>query len=219
MKKNNNQATTKITLWEITYRDDIENVIRELNPSEYAYILHDKDKELDGKSKKPHYHIWCRWETPVRNSMITKVLGLSDKYSVKTARSRKACIKYLTHETAEAKAMGKYKYDRALIVTNLPIDEINRIFSMEDNIKNDIKAIMDILLTAERYNQKQVEEYNRAIDKCDEETLGFLNLSTTFKEKIEFDMFILQLLELDLMDTYNKYYNSVFNRIVKKIWG
>lgn len=139
------QDTTKITLWEITYLEDIENVIRELNPSEYAYILHDKDVHLDGTPKKPHYHIWCRWETPVRNSMITRTLGLSTDYIVKTARSRKACIKYLTHETAEAKAMGKYKYDRALIKTNLPLDEINRIFSTEDNIKNDIKTILSIL--------------------------------------------------------------------------
>lgn len=116
--------TTKITLWEVTYREDIENVIRELNPREYAYILHDKDKETNGNPKKPHYHIWCRWDTPVRNSMIKKALGLTGAdYVCRGARSQKACILYMTHETKEAKnlvsiSMKETKSRAILILTN-----------------------------------------------------------------------------------------------------
>lgn len=208
--------TTKITLWEITYREDIENVIRELNPREYAYILHDKDKETNGNQKKLHYHIWCRWDTPVRNSMIKKALGLTGAdYVCRGARSQKACILYMTHETKEAKKLGKYIYERDEIKTNIDFDELQRIYASQTSTKDEITAVLEILEQYYQYN-KSVREYNESIEHNDGEVLEMPNI---FKRSEPFETFLYELITNDLIEVYNKYYNSIFRRIVKGIWG
>ena len=169
------------TLFDITYRADIENVIKELNPLEYAYILHDKDTLVDGKPKKPHYHIWARWDTPVRKKMIAEALKLNDSHLPCTAKSQKACIRYMTHETKEAIKMKKYKYSRDDIKTNLEQDEIARIYMIDDMVGDNLLTIMELIRAADCY-----------------ETL------------------MLDLIQANLIELFNRYYNAVFRRLVLK---
>lgn len=175
------KSNTMRTCFDITYREDIEQVIRELNPIEYAYIKHDSDVLIDGQPKKTHYHIWCRFDTPVRKTMVAKALGLNDSHIPCTAKSQKACIRYMTHETKEAIKMKKHKYSRDEIVSNLEKDEIARIYMIDDCQGDNIMQVMEMIRTYYSF------------------------------EELMFD-----LVQCDLIDTYNKYYNSIFRRLVNK---
>lgn len=218
-KQNSNGETTRITLWELTYRDDIEAVIRELNPRDWAYIKHDKDKDTDGKPKKSHYHIWARWDTPVRNTMIKRVLGITGgEYVCRGARSQKACILYMTHETKEARKLGKFIYNRDEIITNIEKDELERIYASQNSSKDEITAILEILEQYHEYN-RNVKEYNNTIDNENNVVLELLEAPIAFKATEPIESFIYELLSNDLIDTYNKYYNAIFRRIIKGIWG
>ena len=42
---------------------------------DYAYILHDKDKDKDGNQKKPHWHICIRFKDSVPTESICKWFG------------------------------------------------------------------------------------------------------------------------------------------------
>lgn len=208
-------AKTLRTLFEITYREDIENVIRELNPIEWAYIKHDKDKLLNGEDKKTHFHIWCRWENPQRNETIQKILQLNDKHNCTTAKSQKACIRYMTHETKDAIKLAKYKYDRTEIVTNLDKDEISRIFLLTENDCDKINSIIELL---EHY-KREVRLFDASIHSdCYIDEDGNLYDLKDSKLNLSFDAFILDVLRCGYLDAYNKYYNSIFRRMINNIW-
>lgn len=171
------------TLFDITYRVDIKQVIIELNPTEWAYIYHDKDTLTDGTPKKPHYHIWCRWDTPVRNSTMANVLGRTNHLCI-TAKSQKACIRYMTHETNDAIKMGKYQYDRSDIITNLDTDDITRMFLITEITQDKVNSILELIL------------------------------SYSDDPSREFTLFINDIIRLNCLDVYQKFYNSVFRRLV-----
>lgn len=181
MKKQEKQKT----LWGLTYREDIKQVLIELNPVEYAYILHDKDKELNGKEKKPHYHIWCRWDNSVRSKSISKILGLSEDYVPQTARKRNSCILYMIHLTSEAKKLQKHIYNITDIKTNLEADEIERIIKNSDTKASDISLIFDIINSG-------VHDYQQLI---------------------------ITIAQHDLIDTFNKFYYSIFKPILFNVYG
>lgn len=208
-------AKTLRTLFEITYREDIDKVITELNPIEWAYIKHDNDKLINGEAKKTHYHIWCRWENPQRNGTIQKILGLNDKHNCETARSQKACIRYMTHETKDAIKLGKFRYERENIITNLEKDEIARIFLLTENDNDKINSIIELL---GRY-KREVKLFDSVIhnDSYIDEEGNFYDLKES-RFKLSFDAFILDVLRCGYLDVYNKYYNSIFRRMIKNIW-
>ena len=47
---------------------------------DYAYILHDKDKDKDGNQKKPHWHICIRFKDSVPTESICKWFGITENY-------------------------------------------------------------------------------------------------------------------------------------------
>ena len=190
-------SKTLRTLFEITYREDIENVIRELNPVEYAYILHDNDINSNGEKKKAHYHIWCRFEYPIRNESCRKILALNDKHICSSARSQRACFLYMTHESKEAVRMRKTRYERNLIVSNLNEDTIKQLYLSSDNSM----VINDIMLLLMEY--KDLYCGKSFSDNC---------MNTAYC------LFVQDLIRMNYFEIYNRYYNSIFCRLVKVIF-
>lgn len=198
MKKTNDTPLTIRTMFEVVYSEsipnnDIEELIRLLNPCEYAYILHDKDLEPSGEIKKPHYHIWCRWETPQRHDTILKFIGLNERHRINTARSQKACLLYMLHKTKESKKLNKYIYDIENITSNICDERLNELLTSSDDIKgNEISRIFEI------------------IDDIAKLVNYEYRYSTLYEE------LIIRLVCEGLLDTYNYYYNSVFKYVIHK---
>lgn len=188
MKRKSDSPLTIRTMFEVVYcesipNNDIEELIRLLNPLEYSYILHDKDIDINGELKKPHYHIWCCWETPQRHDSILKMIGLNERHRITTARSKKSCHLYMVHRTKEAKRMNKILYDDNDIFSNLDSDTLNDLLLNNDKVVgSELSQIFDLI---------------RSYSCTDENELLYLELA-----------------ERGLLDTYNRYYHSVFKRFV-----
>lgn len=83
--------------------------------------LHDKDKNEDGGYKKPHYHVMYVAKNPVTTeairNRIKRTLGNNSISYVEIIDSMRNVYKYLTHESKDAIAKKKHKYDAKDIIT------------------------------------------------------------------------------------------------------
>lgn len=66
------------------------------NYTDYAYILHDKDTEEDGKLKKAHYHLICYFKNARFPSAVAKELQIQPNY-VQECGSQSGLLTYLIH--------------------------------------------------------------------------------------------------------------------------
>ena len=90
----------------------------------YAYALHDKDVDSNGELKQPHFHLilityntctisavkrWFNGYVDINGDINTFVEKCNDEY---------AQFDYLSHNTKECIAKGKYLYDKSIVKTN-----------------------------------------------------------------------------------------------------
>lgn len=131
---------------------DVKKVLDKIaSYDQYAYILHDKDVKEDGTPDKPHYHAVFRNLTddgkgaPTSVGAVARVLGISSA-NIQAGRNEnenrgwKGSIRYLPHDTADAKRKNKYQYDRNLIKANFDLDVV---FGLNSSM---YKLILDHIL-------------------------------------------------------------------------
>lgn len=134
--------------------DSIKNILNEKDCiKDYAYIVHDKDKNNDGELKAPHIHLIMRFKNnqPQNVKYISKWFNLTPNF-VSKIKSKKFedAIKYLIHLNAPE----KFQY---------LIDEVTSNFDVKkviDNEKeqNELDEILDRILNGE------IREYNKTIE-------------------------------------------------------
>ena len=107
-------------------------------------IVHDRDIKTDGiwacAQEKPHLHIIARCVDRKSRFYVSQFMnylgiyfrpGLDDQLwrarGVETAGNFAGYANYLTHETTAAMNEGKELYDVTEIISNLTLDEINRV--------------------------------------------------------------------------------------------
>lgn len=76
---------------------------------DYAFILHDKDKDT-----KPHYHIAIRFNNAVEYSNVAKWFDIKEQYVGKVKGKWQDILKYLIHENAPE----KYQYEEKEVISN-----------------------------------------------------------------------------------------------------
>ncbi len=90
----------------------------------YAYAFHDKDAREDGTLKEPHFHIvLVTYNTCTISAIRRWFCGFVDSNGDITTTAQKCTdvfemYDYLTHSTFQARAQGKYQYDKSIVVTN-----------------------------------------------------------------------------------------------------
>lgn len=101
--------------------DDALEILKDLNISLYAFIIHDKDKiltideqgALNETPKKTHKHIVIELKNPISfNSIQNKFEGAH----IETVKYKKAAYQYLIHNRPNAKE--KYQYPVEDIISN-----------------------------------------------------------------------------------------------------
>lgn len=112
----------------ITYLSETQLKCKLLEHSEqiriYAYAYHDKDVFDDGKPKEPHFHVVIVTFNPKTVSAVRRWFsGYVDENgeittTAQICRDVYNSYDYLTHNTKECRALGKYQYDSSIIVTN-----------------------------------------------------------------------------------------------------
>lgn len=98
--------------------------IKNISAQRWAYILHDRDIERDGSTKKAHYHILLEFVNPRSVSSVAKMLGIAENmveivYSVEGSRL------YLTH----ANAPDKTQYDISEVIANYDVENVDKPLS------------------------------------------------------------------------------------------
>ena len=111
--------------------DDLEKYIVKVNPEEWAYILHDKDKDEAGEAIRPHVHAVLKFKNPQTLDRLAKALKIQPQYlEVWSGRINNA-YSYMLHLTTGAKEKHIYssKEVRASFDFAKRIEEITNTIS------------------------------------------------------------------------------------------
>jgi plasmid replication protein len=145
--------------------------IESLGKCEYAYILHDKDKDEKGILKKPHFHIVINMEN------ATSVFTIAKKFDIlpnfinlpKGKSSFGDCIEYLTHQSEEEQRKGKFLYSD---------DEVKSNFDFKKLIEETVairarKILREGTETKQTYFFKSVRNGDLTLKEVEEEDEDF----------------------------------------------
>ena len=112
-----------------THKNAMEIIRKNYN---YAYILHDKDKDTNGELKKPHYHYIVKMPSCVPNSTLANALDIKENY-IQCILSLQGAYDYLTHRHTPE----KYQYKDSDIVSTIDME-----WEKEKIIKGEFQCIM-----------------------------------------------------------------------------
>lgn len=121
--------------------------------------LHDCDEKRDSKTwdnnndliingkhyKKPHYHVLYIAKNPVTvesvRNKIKRALGVKAVSHIEIVDSIENMFNYLTHESKDAVAKNKHKYNKADI-TYINDFDIDRYITLDENQKRELKNLL-----------------------------------------------------------------------------
>lgn len=104
---------------------------------DWAYILHDKDVDINGELKKPHIH-WVGRATPRCLSVVSNFLGLPEN-DIEVVKNFDNMVMYLIH----LNDIDKFQYSPDDVETNLPnIGQLLRRLSEGQIVKDLASAKM-----------------------------------------------------------------------------
>lgn len=107
--------------------DKALDIVKDLNVSLYAYILHDSDINEDGLIKETHKHITLELKNAITfNSIRNKFVGAH----IEVPNQKKSAYQYLLHQSPNSKE--KYQYTLDKIITN-DIEQLKYIIESEQS--------------------------------------------------------------------------------------
>ena len=132
-----NYNKIRATWWSGTcyHFEQLSMIIANTDVKNYAYILHDKDKQDNSDElKKPHYHFLIQLQQKQRGSWF-KQFAIDDLGIVfaEPCFAPQGAFNYLIHDTPHARKQGKYLYnesERISTITSLECDE-----SIDENME------------------------------------------------------------------------------------
>ena len=151
-------------------------------------IIHDKDEVADPEdyfklsSIKPHCHLIIRKKDRKKTfkiNTVLKALGIHYRryidnelwgYSVSTCKNWQASVAYLTHETTQAMADGKYIYDREEIFSNCEtslIDDFREGYNVSAEhirVTQGELEVYDTLFYKRGYDLKDFNDFYSSLD-------------------------------------------------------
>ena len=143
---------------------DLDNLQKVLDGkkciSEWAYIIHGKDKKEDGSSVVPHIHLALKFDNSYDSKYICKWFDVPEQCVNKIKGKWVDILKYLTHKNAP----NKYQYSDEDVICNFDYNK-----ALEDSSKKVDKRkveIMDKIVNGEireynYYEHMSIEEYDR----------------------------------------------------------
>lgn len=140
----------------------------------YAYILHDKDKDRNGKLKKAHWHILIKMDNSYSFNYIAKRFGVPINQIEKIKTSFPNALNYLTHNNENAKLAGKFLYEDEEVRSNYKWKNERQKAIDKENSKNRKKEIIEMIGngTIKKYNKNdfisisEFDRFNRSIDNA-----------------------------------------------------
>lgn len=150
VKRVSNRISSKVWYF-VVYPEstDIQDVITNacLGAFDYAIMLHDSDIDLEGKPKKPHYHVAIWRSRSATLKQIKDLFEISHAERPKYGSSLGDYITYMTHE----KEPNKHQYPIDQLQTNVSRETLEKVRSSEiglvedkaEETLNDIWSLID----------------------------------------------------------------------------
>lgn len=95
--------------------------------AKWCYILHDKDFNDDGTSKKAHYHVYGNLDTPRTPQSVSNALGVGVA-SLRAVSSWRGAVRYTIHLDHP----DKYQYSADDVVANF---ELVKLLTVDDDVQ------------------------------------------------------------------------------------
>lgn len=94
----------------------IELIEKKLQPKKYAVIVHDKDRDAQGKPEEPHVHAMLSFDNARSCSHVASLLNDKAQYMEAWKGNAGNGYAYLVHATKDARM--KYQYDPCKVTAN-----------------------------------------------------------------------------------------------------
>lgn len=105
----------------------------------YAYILHDKDKNDDGTFKKEHYHLLLFFRNARWGSSILKEINIDNPNLIEFRENKAEAVQYLIHSNN----LDKYQYNIEDIISDIDISIYFNKY--KDNETKDVSILYDYI--------------------------------------------------------------------------
>ena len=124
---------------------------------EWAYILHDKDVDENGKMVKPHFHIYLHFNNATDTDLVASWFKLPGNQVEKVKGRKKDMLKYLIHLNAP----NKYQYDLEQVKGNIDLSNLDDPLDIIGDFKNHSYA--EMLNEVQKYESpgEKVKQYKR----------------------------------------------------------
>lgn len=153
------------------YLEDANGINHLLN---YAYILHNKDRNKDGTLKKAHWHILIKMDNAYDFKYIAKRFDVPINFVGKINTSFPQALNYLTHNNENARSEGKFLYEDDEVKSNYLWKKERKKAIDDENRKNRKKEIIEMIGngTIKKYNKNdyisitEFDKFNRSIENA-----------------------------------------------------
>lgn len=184
---------------------DLDDILLKCGCIEYAWILHDKDKDEHGNLIRPHIHVDLKFNNPRDISSISQIFNDQDQYVqvIKGAHGWANMLAYLCHRTINS--IAKYQYDPSEVHANF-----------------DYAARLKIIMQKAQHNKvsvkNEIERYANGEIKRDE-LIKLIGNFAFAKNKNLIDNIESLLLQQEYEEWVKKFHNSGKKMFVYWLWG
>jgi len=149
----------RATWWSGTlyHKEQLDLLIANTDIKNYAYILHDKDKQDEGEElKKAHYHFLVQLQQKQRGAWF-KQFSTDDMGIVfaQPCYAPKGAFDYLIHDTPIARKQNKHLYDASERISTIDNFEADEKFDENGELHLDLLDVLDGKLTWHDFIQKK----------------------------------------------------------------
>ena len=151
---------------------ELVDILDKTGAQEWAFVLHDKDKEDNGMLKAFHYHVFFYFKNGKTVNTVAKYFNDDPERFEKWKYSKDNAYSYLVHETNSAKTDGKHHYSS---------DEVTANFDFSEKLK-EIRASVKAA-SLPKLSKKKVDNFirlyaNEEIDRVElSKLLGIYNMA------------------------------------------
>ncbi|NRO87254.1 Rep family protein [Lactobacillus helveticus] len=151
-------------------KDELKDRLEKSGAEEWAYILHDKDVDENGKKVRPHFHVVIHFKDAKTISRVAKIFNDHEQYIEAWHSTINNGYSYLIHETNNAKS--KHHYDPREVVASFNFkDKINEI---RQKVKKPSRQAIDNFIddySNEKITKEELQEKIGVLEMAKHKTL------------------------------------------------
>ena len=120
-------------------KEHVEDLAFRYDGLQYAFIVHDKDKDEDGATVARHYHIVIWFNIGTKNIRFKMLKEAFPHGSIKPCGSVNASVQYLVHKNDTS----KYQYNKEDIITNVSQDDLDVLFVNDGKLEKKMNKLSE----------------------------------------------------------------------------